>query len=152
LRDRLNDDPSSPLLKSLYRLSIIHHLIVKPLGYTEKVDGHPTIVMLYHRADFDGQGNAFHKALQYGVNLMTGTPPSPFNILRDMMSHHSIDHQPIHEPWWHPEFLRVSTTPHALDGSQHCVQFRNRMVIKRPRLFLLYQIEQKALLRRIAEI
>ena len=51
------------VIKLCLWIVLFHHLIIKPLGNTEKIDGYPTVFILHHRAVANGQCNAFHKAL-----------------------------------------------------------------------------------------
>ena len=73
---------------------------------------------------FDGQGHAFHKALEYFVHIMSGVGAPPVYILRDAMHIRGTDGQVIDEFWRYRKLLGVSTTPHALNGPQQCVQLR----------------------------
>jgi hypothetical protein len=139
-------------LHSQLAAALFHHLIVQPLGYAEEVDGCPAVLMLHHSAVFDGQGNALHKALEYVVHVVNGAGASFLHILRDVMHIRGTDRQVIDELWRYRKLPCISTTPHALDSSQQCVQLWNGVVGKRLRLLLRYEIEKKSPFLCVAEV
>jgi hypothetical protein len=102
-----------------HQVFLVPHLIIKPPGYAKKVDGYPAIVMLHHGAVFDGQCNAFQKALEDVVHVVCRASAAFLHILRDVVYICGTDCQVIDELWRSCQQLRLRAAPHALDGAEH---------------------------------